>query len=69
MPLMYLLLIPQILLYVDLNLKLESSTKLWRVHFLTEKSLKKLNVVNVDGQWKHRNHHHALEQQQQQEKP
>ncbi|XP_052735333.1 uncharacterized protein LOC108343552 isoform X3 [Vigna angularis] len=53
MPLPYGILITQIMGYYGVDLTIDSSTVLGWTHYFGTKSLKKLNIVNVNGVWHH----------------
>ncbi|XP_022642528.1 uncharacterized protein LOC106774437 isoform X2 [Vigna radiata var. radiata] len=53
MPLPYGILITQIMGYYGVDLTIDSSTVLGWTHYFGTRSLKKLNIVNVNGVWHH----------------
>nr|KYP76135.1 hypothetical protein KK1_020360 [Cajanus cajan] len=61
MPLPYPILISRILVVFDVDLSIDVAVELGWAHFFNKKTLKKLNVVNVNGVWLHGrdNHDHG----------
>jgi len=57
-PLPYGILITRIMQYSGVDLFVETSTIMGSRHHFTTNSLKKLNIINVNGAWQH---HHGNE--------
>ncbi|WVY94008.1 hypothetical protein V8G54_033096 [Vigna mungo] len=67
MPLPYGILITQIMGYYGVDLTIDSSTVLGWTHYFGTRSLKKLNIVNVNGVWHHGGANEDEEQQHEEE--